>query len=269
MDVPSGIPVRTAPTDRTFAGTAAVQARVIGALVLRNMRTRFGRHHLAYLTAVIWPLGHMGVLLVVYGVLGRQASFGTDLVLWVVSGGLPFVLYMYSFRWVSGGLSDAKSLMSFPIVKPTDVLIARALLELLTGAVIAVVAISILIVGGWDLQISDPAAAITGLLATLFFGISLGTAAAPILRGFPPAAPAVHLLAILMWLLGGILFLPDSVPAPYHQYFALNPFVHAAEWFRTGFFYDYVSETLNKPYLIFVSVCLTVFGLALERLTRR
>ena len=36
-----------------------VQKRIIGALILRDMKTRFGRSLVGYLIAIAWPLSHM------------------------------------------------------------------------------------------------------------------------------------------------------------------------------------------------------------------
>ncbi len=59
---------------------------VIGAVILRDMRTRFGRSHYSYLVALMWPFLHVLILVTVYKLLGRAAPLGTEPVTYCLSG---------------------------------------------------------------------------------------------------------------------------------------------------------------------------------------
>lgn len=69
-----------------------VQARVIGALMLRDVQTRFGGRSANYLIAVAWPLSHISILLLIYSFSGRSAPIGQSAPLFFATGLVPFVL---------------------------------------------------------------------------------------------------------------------------------------------------------------------------------
>ena len=77
----------------TASGAVATQARVIGALMLRELRVRFGRTKLGYLWAVLQPVGWIVMLSLVFGLIGRLPGFGDNMPLFFATGVLPFLLF--------------------------------------------------------------------------------------------------------------------------------------------------------------------------------
>ncbi len=71
----------------------AVQRRVIVAIILREVRTRFGQYHLGYLWAVIVPLLFIMTLAFVYAALGRRAAHGASVELLLLSGMMAWLTF--------------------------------------------------------------------------------------------------------------------------------------------------------------------------------
>lgn len=261
--------VRVAAGDRTIGAAIRAQARVVGACVMRDMRTRYGGSLASYLLSVAWPFTHLLVILFVYLISGRSASYGTDLLLWTASGAIPFILYYYPTRWLIVSRTDNAGLLSFPAVLPIDLVISRIIVELMTALIVVATIFAMISFHLGDEAHFDLPVLIQAFLASFYFGVSLGVLGAPLVFLSRAFVPAFMLLAILIWVLGGIAFLPDSIPQPYRDYLALNPFIHCAEWFRMGLYEDYNSETLNREYLLMTSTGLLCIGLILDRLVRK
>src|SRR5260370_41194433 len=79
---------------------AGRQGRVLFALMLRNMRTKFFGHGLGTLIAIAWPLSHIVICVVIYTVIGRAAPFGDSIVLFVATGIVPFQTFSYLSRFM-------------------------------------------------------------------------------------------------------------------------------------------------------------------------
>jgi ABC-type polysaccharide/polyol phosphate export permease len=67
------------------------QRRVLLALMLRNIRTRFFGHGLGYLIAIAWPLTHILIVVAVFTLLGRVAPYGDSVVLFIPTGTVTFM----------------------------------------------------------------------------------------------------------------------------------------------------------------------------------
>ena len=261
--------IRVSAGARSIGGALRTQARVIGALVIRDMHTRFGGSLLSYSMAVAWPLTHLLVILGVYLLMGRDPSYGTNLLVWTASGATPYILFFYPVRWISQSLAFNWNLVHFPIVRPIDLLLACALLEILTGGILLLIMYAIISISNGSFYIAQPVLLIEAVGASMFLGISIGSFAAPFVQLINGFAVATMLCCLLMWVTGGIAFLPDSVPDPYRSYLSFNPFIHAAEWFRIGLFDDYRSETLDRGYLLSFSAIALAVGLTANRLFNR
>src|SRR5262245_48251372 len=126
----------------TFQGPLTTQLRVIGALVLRDTRTRYGRSQLGYLWAIAEPLTYVAFMAALFAGLGRHPPFGSDNALFFASGILPFTLFAALSRSVSGAIEANRALLTYPIVKPIDALLARATLECATAIVVMIIMFS-------------------------------------------------------------------------------------------------------------------------------
>src|SRR5690606_3667577 len=69
------------------------QVEVLHALILREMKTRFGEHQLGYLWALIEPVLWVGTFLGMFYVVGRTAPNGMDTPAFIYTGLLPFIFF--------------------------------------------------------------------------------------------------------------------------------------------------------------------------------
>jgi len=245
------------------------QFQVLYALMLRDIRTRFFGNGLGFLFSMGWPLTHILVLLIIYSMSNRIAPIGDNLILFFAVGVTPFMAFQYMSRFILLGIILNKPLISFPIVKLLDIVLARAILEVLASCSTTAIVMIGLYLYGVDPVPYNAVEAISAMAATFLLGLGVGILNAVIVTAFIGWMTGYFLLIIVLWMSSGILFLPSSLPVFVQTIISYNPTLHAVEWMRTAYFMGYTSTILDKGYLISWGVGTLFSGLVLERLIRR
>ena len=255
---------------RFYVKAATAQVRVLRAIILRDTRTRFGGAggSLTYFVAIAIPLLHLLSLMVIPLAFTRTTPLGSNYALFAATGVLPYILCLYPSRMTMLAISDNAALLAFPAVKPPDLIIGRALMEIVVALTVIAIFLIILVAGDVDVWPPDPAEATVAVLVTIYFGVSLGFISAVLLR-LSPGWVFVHLLLIIVMYIGsGAFFLARSVPAQIRELMWFNPLFHCVEWLRSAYFVGYGQDMLSKSYVLGFSTVLLLAGLLGERLVR-
>ena len=250
------------------AGPLAVQARIIEALILRDIKTRFGSSEWGFLIAIAWPLSHVLLLLIMYVGMGRIAPYGDSTALWFATGVVPFMAFNYMSRFIMLGIVLNRPLLSFPVVKITDILFARAIVEVLNAAVIILILFAIFWTCGIDFMPLDIVQAALALLSMMLLGMSFGIINGIIAAAIPFWITGYALVQIILWVSSGVMFVPDALPAPLKEALAYLPTLQGVEWMRSAYYEGYGGSILDKTYLISFGVVSLFIGLAMERMLR-
>lgn len=245
------------------------QADIVGALVLRETHTRFGRTRLGYVWVLIEPITHAIGLSVVHYTLGRRSPLGGSMALFFMTGLLPFFLWSkVSHRLVSAFTSD-RPLLNVPVVTNLDILCARALLEGATWLVVSTILISILVAIGfsdWPIEFESLCGVVS---ATFLLAVGVGSINATLTALLQSWHNVFYIITRPLYLASGIFYLVDQVPASAQRFLVWNPLVHAIEWMRISFYPAYTPMTLDRAYLVQWAVGTCVLALVLERIARR
>jgi capsular polysaccharide transport system permease protein len=247
----------------------SVQVDVIGALLMRELHTRFGRDNIGYFWAVLEP----GILAIAVTIMHVAASAHTGIGLapvpfWLV-GYTPYCMFRFMVLRGESAIESNRTLLYHRMVTITDLMVARGLLELAS----TVAAMAMLLGTAWLFGFGNlpdrPLLMIAGLaqLWWFSFGLSLVVAAAceksTIVQRF--THPAVYVSLPL----SGAFFLLKWVPHPWREYLAWSPMISAFEQMREGQFADFNSAYVDPFYILSWSAVLTVLGLFAIRITRR
>jgi capsular polysaccharide transport system permease protein len=246
-----------------------ITTQVLGAILLRNMRTRFGGSYQAYVIAILWPYSHLVIIVVAYTILGRIAPLGTDTVTYFAISLAPFILYSYTMRGISSSIIANRPLLHFPRVKVLDILFARVLLESITACVICFIVMVSLIVFGFEFEPFDYAQMLAGFAGGLYFGVAVGIAWGLVCGIVPGAAYLTNIWIVTFWVSSGIFFLPDSLPNQLQYWLSYIPLMHAVELARVGYYPDFHSTILDVSYLFWYSTGLIGLSLVTERALRK
>jgi capsular polysaccharide transport system permease protein len=252
----------------TFLAALQRKGNVMKAVMLRDMRTRFFNHGLGFLLVIIWPLAHLFLIISVYTVFGRRAPFGGDLYVFFGSGLVPTLSFMYVSRQMVMSILANRPMLSFPAIKPTDILFGRALLETLGSFMMAAAVLTIFALMGTQVVPHDLGNAVAALCATIYLAISVGFLVSLVAVVFPPVATIYMLFVLVIYLSSGTLFVASYMPEQIMRYLAWNPVLHGVEWMRSAYFLGYPSQVLDKFYMLSFASVAMLAGLVIERLTR-
>ena len=242
---------------------------VIYALMMHDIKNRFFGSGLGQIVLVLWPFVHILVLLTIYVVTKRPNPYGTSLIQYSAVSVFPFICFNYVSRWIVFSAVTNRSFLQYPIIKPLDLLVARALLEIVSISLVAILLIVFVVALGCDVAPASPDQAVYAACATIFLAIGIGFINAVIAFVFPIWNMVMILIIILMYLASGIVFVVSTLPEQLRYWLSFNPLLQCTEWMRAAYFSDYPTSVLDRTYVLEFSLVSLTLGLILERLLRR
>lgn len=245
-------------------------ARVIYALMLRDMRTRHASSRLGFAWAIAEPLLHLAALAGIFAIFNRgRPPLGENWFFFYATGVIPFLMWSHITTNGFYGLISNIYVLQIPVIGRLDVLLASALVELATAAAVGVAMFwAFWMVGAGPLP-RDPLA-VVGAVAVLWlfaFALSLVNASIETVNGswvrFWPT------LVRFQYFASGIFYIPQEMPFWLRDVLVLNPMLQCLEWFRTGFFDQYAPPWLDREYTVVATLVLLLFGMIMEAALRR
>lgn len=243
--------------------------RVVFALILRDIRSRYFGNGLGFLAAAAWPLAHITVILAIYTALGRTAPYGEAPSLFFATGLAPVLSALYISRFIMTSVLQNGMLLNFPAVHLLDIIFARGVLEILGGILMTIVLIAALYFAGVDVVPSDTIAAISGLAAALYLGFGMGVLNAVLAFKFKWWPLFYMLIYLVVYLTSGILFDASALPAKLKEIVVYNPALHVVEMVRGAYYPHYGRELLDMKYPVGCATAVLFLGLSIERIFRR
>jgi ABC-type polysaccharide/polyol phosphate export permease/Flp pilus assembly protein TadD len=245
-------------------------ARIIYALMRRDMRSRFGRSRLGYFWAVMEPIGHLLTLGTVFAFLNHgRPLLGTDLYVFYVTGLIPFLMFSHVTAEIMPALTANVAVLSLPVVKQPDVVLAKALLGLWTDSLVALIVFGGFILLGRPGMPDDLLTCMAALLSMWLLALGFGLINMVVAEMFHTWEAVVSAALRLMYFLSGIYYSPLMMPAWIRDILVWNPVLQGVEWFRSGFFRQYSPHWLDVPYLLSWVVSCLVVGFAMQRVIGR
>lgn len=246
-----------------------IQLQVIHALLLREVKTRFGKNHLGYGWALLEPILWIGTFLGLYAMVGRAAPPGMSPLAFLVTGIVPFGLFRNASQHTMSAISANKGLLFYPQVRPLDLVMARGVLETVTQFVVFFLLMGAAALIDGKLRIDSPLVTLLGLCLAGALGASLGLCLCG-LSVFSPTVERIQgpLFRPLFWL-SAIFHSVDSTPQPLRDIILYNPVAHVIELVRDGWFAGYQARYISAWYPASWVLVLLFFGLSLERVARR
>jgi capsular polysaccharide transport system permease protein len=252
----------------SFGKALMCQARVVGALILREMRVRFGRSQLGYLWAVAEPLAYMTAFSAMFHFLDRHPPFGSSMALFFATGILPFQLFRNLGNQLAGAFSANQALLTYPIVQPIDTIVSRTILEVATSLFIILIVLGAFVISGSAPMPANIMQLFEALALLSLLGFGFGLTSAVIITRVNAWQNVTRLIMAPMFFLSGIFYSLDSLPMEAREIAAWNPVIHGVEMFRDGYYSNYRAGEVAPLYLLVCGLLLTFVALAIERTIR-
>lgn len=243
----------------------SIQRRVIWALVLREIMTRYGRHNIGFLWVFVEPM--LFTLGVAALWTASEQLHGSDLpiIAFAITGYSSVLLWRNMPGRCIGALAPNLSLLYHRNVRPIDIYLSRLLLEV-AGATMSFVFLVIFFGFLGDLKMPEDVLQIAGGWAMLaWFGAGL----ALVLGALSEVSETVDKIwgpsSYLLFPLSGAAYLVDALPKSAQDFVLWLPMVHGVEYLREGYFGSQVTAHYDLSYMALCNVVLTVLGLAQVR----
>jgi capsular polysaccharide transport system permease protein len=244
----------------SFFRALKVQMHVIGAVLMRELHTRYGRENIGYLWLIGEPLMLGSVIAALHaGPSTRDGSF--DPVALAGVGYAIFIMFRGIVNRSDGALQSNLPLLYHRMVTAIDIVVARALLEAAGTFLSFTILLSVMITFGFAELPARPLLLLLGIIFVFWLSLSLsmiivgGTYERRILERL------VHPFTYFMMPLSGAFFPVAWIPQPYRGYMLLNPMAQIFELVRYGQFENASDEYFNIVYVTFSCMALSVFGL--------
>ena len=239
-----------------------IQRRVIGALLLREMLTRFGRHNIGFLWLFVEPM--LFTLGVTALWTATKAVHGSTLPIaaFALTGYSSVLLWRNMPSRCIGAIAPNLSLMYHRQVKVMDIYCARLLLEG-SGATISFVILSLGFISiGWIEPPEDVLKVIGGWLMLAWFGAALAVLLGTLSEQSEIVEKLWHPSAYLLFPLSGAAYLVDALPKAAQNIVLYLPMVHGVEYVRDGYFGSQINARYDMQYMALCCTALTILALA-------
>lgn len=254
----------------SFRQGLRIQLRVIHALILRELLTRYGRHNVGFLWIFIEPMMFTMAVVALWTAADMRHVSTIPIVAFGITGYATIMLWRNMPGRTVGAIPPNLSLLTHRPVQVFDVYAARIVLEGL-GASTSFTVLSLAAVAvGWMTWPEDMFKVLAGWLLLAWFG----GAFALFIGAWSEKNHAVdkvwHPFSYIMFPLAGATFLVESLPSTAQEFVLLIPMVHCVEMLRDGYFGSLFKAHYDPAYVVLCNTFLTLFGLAQVRnLTRR
>lgn len=239
------------------------QSQIIGALMMREMATRYGRRGLGFLWIVGEPLLFCFGVILIWTFIRSHSAHGLGVAPFAMTGYMCLILLRHSISFSINAVSSNLGLLYHRVLGPLHFYLARAVLELAgTTAAFIVVYLALimfqqvgppqdylLLYGGWMLM---------WIMATgtgfIFSGLAMR---------FEVMERIVPLLSYALIPLSGVFFMIDWLPVEVREMYLWVPFPNAIEMVRAGVFGEGVPTHYRLGYALGISLVMMLAGLLL------
>ena len=258
-----------APQIAPIGRSAAIQGRVIFALLMREVLTRYGRHNIGFLWLFIEPMLFTTGVTILWTLAKAVHGSSLPIVAFALTGYSSVLLWRNMPSRCIGAIEPNLALMYHRNVRVIDVFLARLLLEA-GGATISFVTLALFyIYVGWLEPPVDVLTVVLGWVLIAWFGAALAMTLGALGESTELVERLWHPAAYILFPLSGAAFMVDALPAGAQKYALYVPMVNGVEIVRDGFFGDHIRTHYDLPYLLGWCVALTVIALAQIRTVNR
>lgn len=242
-----------------------IQRRVIGALLLREVITRYGRHNIGVLWLVVEPmLFTLGIAAAWYFAKLHVVS-NIPIIAFAITGYSSVLIWRNTANRCLNAIQVNMGLLYHKNVKVIDIFVARILLELIGGtASFALLSFFFAATGVIDWP-QDLATVLVGWLLLCWFAAGIAMVAGTLASQSESFDRVWHIATYLFFPISGAVFMVQWLPAQAQKVVLWLPMVHGVEMVRHGYFGNVVRTHEAPLYLIFFNMLLTLLGVALVR----
>jgi capsular polysaccharide transport system permease protein len=237
--------------------------RIIGALMMREVITRYGREGLGFMWLVGEPMIFAVGVLIMWSIIKPPYEHGVRLGPFVVSGYLCLLMFRHMISQSLNALPANMGILYHERVRPLHILLARAALEF-CGATLAFFLCYLLVVAlGQAQEPQDLVLLYSGWLIVTFHAFGLALVFTGLAIRYDLFEKLTAFLGYALIPLSGAFAMAAWLPPDVREVYLLIPFPHGVEMVRAGVFGEFVETHFDLRYALAWAVGLVAGGLLL------
>ncbi|MBK5928014.1 ABC transporter permease [Rhodobaculum claviforme] len=243
------------------------RTRSVLALMLREMSTRYGRSPGGYAWTILEPVGGVAILILilVLGLRIRNPSLGISFPIFYATGVLSLLFYRRISDVVAGAITFSRALLAYPGVTFVDTLLARFLVQTVTGLTVMYIVFAGSILLFETRTLLDLPQILLAVAMAAVLGLGIGCLNAYLFPTFPLWESFWNILTFPLFLVSGVFFIYEDLPPIGQQILWYNPLIHITGQMRVGFYPTYDPSYISPAYVFAVGLVPMVLGLMLLR----
>jgi capsular polysaccharide transport system permease protein len=246
-----------------------IQVRVIHAVMLRELTTRFGRENIGFLWIMAEPLLFGGLVSIMWYFMKGPEEHGVSIAAFVVSGYLPLTLFRHAVTRSVRLFEANGSLMYHRQIKITDFVFVRFLIEMM-GTMMAYLFVGLLLYYFDLFPIpADVGLFLMGWLQYSLFTLALCFVIAPLSEMADSLEKFIPVTTYIMIPFSGTFNMMSWLAPGAQQVMEWSPPVNAMEMMRGGIFGPSIHPIYNFSVAPTASVVILTIGLYLCRRIRK
>lgn len=254
---------------RTQRTSLQIMFDTVYALMIRELKTRFGAKKLGYFWALVEPAAQASIMAIIWSLMGRNSLSGVHVALFMVSGIMPFKFFSKLLPQLASSVQANKALFTYRQVSILDPIITRLIIELATYIIVFSLILASMAWMGFDVQMQDFLAFFGINMLLVFLSIGLGILLCVATAYWEDTTKVVAMVMMPMFIMSGIFFTATMIPPQYMYIFDWNPIFHIIELIRQSMFVSYTSPVGDWQYVAFVALVANAAGLMFYQVSRQ
>lgn len=241
----------------------------VHALMMREIKTRFGSNRLGYFWALADPIAQAGIMALMFSLMGRNSVAGIPVAMFLLVGILPFKMFSKLLPQLSAAVESNKGLLSYRQVSAIDPIITRVMIEVATFLIVYCLLMILMAWLGFAVLPNDLLEVLYASLLLIILSVGLGLMLCSAVTYWTDVTKIVGIITLPMMIISGVMFCATMIPAQYWYLFDWNPVFHAIELSRGGYFRGYTTPLGDWAYLelcAFISFSLGLMTFQINRL---
>ncbi|MEM0977538.1 MAG: ABC transporter permease [Pseudomonadota bacterium] len=236
---------------------------LIWTLVRREISTRFGPGAVAYIWALVVPLSWIGFGILAFAFFDRKTPLSAEPALFLATGILPYVVFRQTLISVTRAATANRALLHLPGVCLPDLIIAYALLEGLTTAVIVVLvltSVTWVVSGDWPNLFFET---VFLFATTWILAVALSILTTLVSERMPSVGRILPLVLRPLFWISGVFFVASELPPIWQDLLSWNPLFLLIDGVRAAYFHGYISPVYSASSVFWVLGCTLTCALLL------
>jgi capsular polysaccharide transport system permease protein len=247
----------------------AIQKRVTGALIMREIYTRFGRDNLGFAWIVVEPLIFVLPVMAMWSALRPRYDHGIATLPFLWSGYLPLLLFRHlGFRMIAA-IKLNVPLLYHRSVTIYDIFFARAIVEVASNLLAAAASYLVLYILGAAGAPRDVPLFFLGYFYAVWWALAIGSILAGLSERFTLVEKIWPPISYMYLPVCGFFFLQAWLPESIRNIMRFLPSVNSYEMLRAGLFGGQITFYYDTTLTTYICAGLTLYGLLLLHDTRR